>query len=91
MWNSKITEGVKVKKKSLTYCMLDFKQIKWFTTVTVYLKNFNVLFEGERGVGKTSIIHKTFEKAGLRVKYFSAPSYCDCLYFSISFRFKRWI
>lgn len=37
-------------------------------------KNFNVLFEGERGVGKTSIIHKTFEKAGLRVKYFSAPT-----------------
>jgi hypothetical protein len=37
-------------------------------------KNFNVLFEGERGVGKTSIIQKTFEKAGLRVKYFSAPT-----------------
>ena len=37
-------------------------------------KNFNVLFEGERGVGKTSIIYKTFEKAGLRVKYFSAPT-----------------
>lgn len=37
-------------------------------------KNFNVLFEGERGVGKTSVIYKTFEKAGLRVKYFSAPT-----------------
>jgi hypothetical protein len=37
-------------------------------------KNLNVLFEGERGVGKTSIIYKTFEKAGLRVKYFSAPT-----------------
>ncbi len=37
-------------------------------------KNFNVLFEGERGVGKTSIIFSTFEKAGMRVKYFSAPT-----------------
>lgn len=37
-------------------------------------KKFNVLFEGERGVGKTSVIFKTFEKAGLRVKYFSAPT-----------------
>ncbi len=37
-------------------------------------KNFNVLFEGERGVGKTSVIYNTFEKAGLRIKYFSAPT-----------------
>jgi hypothetical protein len=37
-------------------------------------KGFNVLFEGERGVGKTSIIHETFKKAGLKVKYFSAPT-----------------
>lgn len=37
-------------------------------------KNFNVLFEGERGVGKTSIIFNTFNKAKLRVKYFSAPT-----------------
>ncbi len=37
-------------------------------------KNFNVLFEGERGVGKTSIIFSTFEKAGMKVKYFSAPT-----------------
>ncbi len=37
-------------------------------------KNFNVLFEGERGVGKTSVIYSTFEKAGLRIKYFSAPT-----------------
>lgn len=38
------------------------------------VNNFNVLFEGQRGVGKTSIISSTFEKAGLRVKYFSAPT-----------------
>ena len=37
-------------------------------------KNFNVLFEGERGVGKTSVIYSTFQKAGMRVKYFSAPT-----------------
>lgn len=41
----------------------------------LYVENdFNVLFEGQRGVGKTSIISKTFEKAGYRVKYFSAPT-----------------
>jgi hypothetical protein len=41
----------------------------------LYVENdFNVLFEGQRGVGKTSIISKTFEKAGFRVKYFSAPT-----------------
>lgn len=37
-------------------------------------KNFNVLFEGERGVGKTAVISNTFLNAGLRVKYFSAPT-----------------
>ena len=37
-------------------------------------RNLNVLFEGERGVGKTSIIYKTFNEANLRVKYFSAPT-----------------
>jgi hypothetical protein len=36
--------------------------------------NYNVLFEGQRGVGKTSIISSTFLKAGYRVKYFSAPT-----------------
>jgi len=36
--------------------------------------NYNVLFEGERGVGKTTIIFNTFEKSGYRVKYFSAPT-----------------
>lgn len=37
-------------------------------------RNLNVLFEGERGVGKTSVIYKTFNEANLRVKYFSAPT-----------------
>lgn len=37
-------------------------------------KNLNVLFEGERGVGKTSIIYKTFNDAQLKLKYFSAPT-----------------
>ena len=40
-----------------------------------YIKqNLNVLFEGERGVGKTSIIYKSFEEQNLKVKYFSAPT-----------------
>lgn len=40
-----------------------------------YIENdFNVLFEGERGVGKTATILSTFKEAGLRVKYFSAPT-----------------
>lgn len=37
-------------------------------------KNFNVLFEGERGVGKTSIVLNTFNKVNLRVKYFSGST-----------------
>lgn len=36
--------------------------------------NLNVLFEGERGVGKTSMIYQTFNSQGLKIKYFSAPT-----------------
>ena len=41
----------------------------------LYVKNnLNVLFEGERGVGKTATIYKVFNEQNLRVKYFSAPT-----------------
>lgn len=36
--------------------------------------NYNVLFVGKHGVGKTSIIKSAFERAGLRWKYFSAST-----------------
>lgn len=36
--------------------------------------NYNVLFVGRAGVGKTSIIKYAFEKAGLNWKYFSAST-----------------
>lgn len=36
--------------------------------------NFNVLFVGKHGVGKTSLINKAFELAGLNWKYFSAST-----------------
>lgn len=36
--------------------------------------NKNVLFIGETGVGKTAIVLSYFEQAGLRCKYFSAPT-----------------
>lgn len=36
--------------------------------------NLNVLFEGDRGVGKTSLIYNTFNKANMKIKYFSAPT-----------------
>lgn len=36
--------------------------------------NYNVLFKGRPGVGKTSIIHDTFTRNGLRYKYFSAST-----------------
>lgn len=36
--------------------------------------NYNVLFEGRPGVGKTSIIHEAFTKNGLKYKYFSAST-----------------
>lgn len=40
-----------------------------------YIHNeFNVLFVGERGVGKTATIYSIFNKENLRVKYFSAPT-----------------
>ncbi len=40
-----------------------------------YLKlNYNVLLEGLHGVGKTMIVKKTFESAGLRWRYFSAST-----------------
>jgi hypothetical protein len=40
-----------------------------------YLKlNYNVLFKGRHGVGKTAIIKDVFEIAGLRWKYFSAST-----------------
>lgn len=34
----------------------------------------NVLFEGERGVGKTAVISKLFSECGLKVKYFSGAT-----------------
>jgi hypothetical protein len=37
-------------------------------------KNYNVLFVGRHGVGKTSIIKAAFEQAGIRWKYFSAST-----------------
>lgn len=41
----------------------------------LYLKlNYNVLFAGRPGVGKTSIIYDAAKKAGLKIKYFSAPT-----------------
>lgn len=41
----------------------------------LYLKhNYNVLFSGLHGVGKTAIVKQTFETAGLRWKYFSAST-----------------
>ncbi len=40
-----------------------------------YLKlNYNVLFSGRHGVGKTMVIKDVFESAGLRWKYFSAST-----------------
>jgi hypothetical protein len=36
--------------------------------------NFNVLFTGKHGVGKTSILSKTFEDEGIKWKYFSAAT-----------------
>jgi predicted ATPase len=40
-----------------------------------YLKlNYNVLFSGRHGVGKTAIVKETFEKAGLKWKYFSCST-----------------
>lgn len=40
-----------------------------------YLKlNYNVLFIGNHGVGKTTVIKKVFEDNGLRWKYFSAST-----------------
>jgi hypothetical protein len=36
--------------------------------------NYNVLFSGRHGVGKTEVIKTTFEEAGLRWKYFSAAT-----------------
>lgn len=49
--------------------LIDEKKLQFYVK-----KNLNVLFEGERGVGKTSIIYKTFNTSGLRLKYFSAPT-----------------
>ena len=41
----------------------------------LYLKlKYNVLFAGRPGVGKTSIIFDAAQRAGLKVKYFSAPT-----------------
>ena len=40
-----------------------------------YIKNnYNVLFVGKHGVGKTSIIKKAFNEAGLKWRYFSAST-----------------
>jgi len=40
-----------------------------------YLRlNYNVLFSGRHGVGKTMVIKDVFESAGLRWKYFSAST-----------------
>lgn len=40
-----------------------------------YLKlNYNVLFSGRHGVGKTEVIKSVFDGAGLRWKYFSAST-----------------
>ncbi|HVI39656.1 MAG TPA: MoxR family ATPase [Anaerovoracaceae bacterium] len=36
--------------------------------------NYNVLFKGKHGVGKTSMIIEAFEKAGLKWMYFSAST-----------------
>jgi hypothetical protein len=45
------------------------------TRLEQYLKlNYNVLFSGRHGVGKTMVIKDTFESAGLRWKYFSAST-----------------
>lgn len=49
---------------TLTPALLDF-----------WLKNgMNVLFEGERGVGKTAMIKDCFDRNGLKWKYFSAAT-----------------
>jgi hypothetical protein len=37
-------------------------------------KNYNVLFEGKHGVGKTARIIAAFDRAGLKWKYFSAST-----------------
>jgi hypothetical protein len=37
-------------------------------------KNYNVLFEGKHGVGKTARIIAAFDRAGLKYKYFSAST-----------------
>lgn len=46
-----------------------------FRKLDLYLKlNYNVLFAGRPGVGKTSIIYEAAKRQGLKVKYFSAPT-----------------
>jgi hypothetical protein len=49
--------------------IIDTKALKRYLNL-----GYNVLFEGEAGVGKTAIIKQTFEDAGLRWKYFSAST-----------------
>lgn len=49
--------------------MIDPRKLSWFIE-----NRFNVLFVGEKGVGKTSIIVEALEKAGLKYRYFSAAT-----------------
>lgn len=66
----KVVRVKKVKSSSSKYSELipSAKLDQW-------IKNrYNVLFEGRHGVGKTSIILKAFEKAGLRYAYFSGAT-----------------
>lgn len=49
--------------------MIDARKLDYFIN-----NRFNVLFEGEKGVGKTSMIIDAFKRAGLRYRYFSAST-----------------
>lgn len=49
--------------------MIDKTKLKFWAE-----NSLNVLLEGPKGIGKSAIIINTFEQAGLKWKYFSAPT-----------------